>query len=35
VHHSLQETQGEAVLKKLGPGNLSKLLKAGDTWTIS
>ena len=35
VHHTLQEMQGEAVLKKLGPGNLSKLLKAGDTWTIS
>jgi 2-oxoglutarate ferredoxin oxidoreductase subunit beta len=35
VHHMLQESQGEAVKKKLGPGNLSKLLRAGDTWTIS
>ena len=35
VHHMLQESQGEAVKKKLGPGNLAKLLRAGDTWTIS
>jgi len=35
VHHILQEAQGEAVKKKLGPGNLAKLLRAGDTWTIS
>jgi 2-oxoglutarate ferredoxin oxidoreductase subunit beta len=35
VHHVLQEAQGEAVKKKLGPGNLAKLLRAGDTWTIS
>ena len=35
VHHMLQESQGAAVRGKLGPGNLSKLLRTGDTWTIS
>jgi 2-oxoglutarate ferredoxin oxidoreductase subunit beta len=35
VHHALQESQGEAVRAKLGAGNLAKLLRAGDTWTIS
>ena len=35
VHHTLQDVQGDAVRAKLGAGNLGKLLRAGDTWTIS
>ncbi|MBK7644902.1 MAG: 2-oxoacid:ferredoxin oxidoreductase subunit beta [Planctomycetes bacterium] len=35
VHHILQESQSDAVRKKLGAGNLAKLLTSGDTWTIS
>ncbi len=35
LHHELEAAQHEALRKKLGQGDLSKLLCAGDTWVIA
>jgi 2-oxoglutarate ferredoxin oxidoreductase subunit beta len=34
IHHELENAQRESVRQKLGAGDLSKLLCAGDTWMI-
>jgi 2-oxoglutarate ferredoxin oxidoreductase subunit beta len=34
LHHELEAAQRDAVRKKLGTGDLAKLLSHGDTWTI-
>jgi 2-oxoglutarate ferredoxin oxidoreductase subunit beta len=35
LHHELEAAQRDAVRKKLGTGDLAKLLGAGDTWNIA
>ena len=34
VHHEMELSQREAVKKQRGPGDLDKLLHAGDTWEV-